>query len=79
MPEAQGFRICDGSERPEWVMEARALARSQLEEWRIPGTENIVARSPATSPKRSVRLSTQNHVTSEAVLSYELHYSALSG
>lgn len=38
-----GFRICDGSERPEWVMEARALARSQLEEWRIPGTENIVA------------------------------------
>ncbi|CAE7230148.1 HPGDS [Symbiodinium sp. CCMP2592] len=38
-----GFRICDASQRPEWVVEARALARSQLEEWRIPGTENIVA------------------------------------
>ena len=29
---------------PQWVAHARLLARKHLEEWRIPSTENIVAR-----------------------------------
>lgn len=40
-----GFRSrpSDGATAPDWVLEARALARKYLEEWRMPGTENIVA------------------------------------
>ncbi|CAJ1340697.1 unnamed protein product, partial [Effrenium voratum] len=38
-----GFRIREGrSLVPEWVSTARALAQKNLEEWRIPGTENIL-------------------------------------
>lgn len=42
-----GFRSrpSDGATAPDWVLEARALARKYLEEWRMPGTENIVVRS----------------------------------
>lgn len=31
---------------PQWVAHARLLARKHTEEWRIPGTENIVVGDP---------------------------------
>jgi len=37
-----GFTIADDGKPPSWVKHARTLAKVQLEEWRIPGTENIV-------------------------------------
>jgi len=38
-----GFKVADQGKSPAWVDEARALAKGHLEEWRIPGTENILA------------------------------------
>jgi len=37
-----GFQIADEERPPDWKEAARAMAREHLEEWRIPGTENIV-------------------------------------
>lgn len=40
---ALGFTAADQGKSPSWVAEARGLAKTHLEEWRIPGTENILA------------------------------------
>jgi len=39
---ALGFKVADQGNSPSWVTESRALAKTHLEEWRIPGTENIL-------------------------------------
>jgi len=39
---ALGFKVADQGKSPSWVTDARVLAKGHLEEWRIPGTENIL-------------------------------------